>query len=469
MSDIAMLSLAEVSALLKERKVSPVELVDAVLERTAKYQSELNAYITLLDEDARAEARKMESEIVKGQKSPLHGVPIALKDLFYTKGVLTTAGSELLSDFIPEYDGTVTERLKKAGAIIMGKTNTHEWAFGPTTEDSYYGPSKNPWDSTRITGGSSGGSGVAVATGMAYMAMGSDTGGSIRIPSSMCGVVGFKPSFGLVSLYGVVPLSFNLDHPGPLARSVMDAALTMDIIAGYDEKDPCPGSYKGEVPKFAESLKGVDSLKGMVIGVPVNFYFDKTDFEVEKLVREAIKSLEDLGAEIREIEIPALESVPSASTTVLFAEAAYAHKDRFAAHADAYRPDVRARLENANRLTAVEYIEALKERERIRSAWENALKEVNVVAAPTLPITAYKIGSSKVVTRGKEEPAREMCVRHTRLANMTGGPAASVPCGFSSEGLPVGLMIMGSNLDDLTVMKVSYAFEKNNPFKFPNQ
>ena len=256
MKYITMMSIAEVSSLIKNKKISPVEVVDESLKRTNILQDKLNVYITFLADEARATAKIAEQEIMKdGPKSLLHGIPIALKDLFFTKGILTSAGSQLLADFKQDYNGTITERLHKSGSILMGKTNLHEWAFGPTNEVSYYGPSYNPWDTSRITGGSSGGSAVAVASGMAYMAMGTDTGGSIRIPAALCGVVGFKPTFGLASLYGIVPLSFNLDHPGPLTRSVIDAAITMDIITGYDLKDPCPRRYKGGEHKLCRSFK----------------------------------------------------------------------------------------------------------------------------------------------------------------------------------------------------------------------
>jgi len=467
MKDITMTSIAELSSLIKNKKISPVEVVDESLKRTNLLQDKLNAYITFLADEARATAKIAEQEIMKdGPKSPLHGIPIALKDLFYTKGILTSAGSQLLANFKPDYDATITERLRNSGAILMGKTNLHEWAHGPTNEDSYYGPSRNPWDTSRITGGSSGGSAVAVATGMAYMAMGTDTGGSIRIPSALCGTVGFKPTFGLASLYGIIPLSLTLDHPGPLTRSVIDAAITMDMITGYDAKDPCRTKYKGKNTNFAKALKGVDKLDGMTIGIPSNFYFDKVDYEVENLVKNAISALEQLGATVKYIKIPYLDIVPSISTIIMCAESAFIHKDRLIAHPDGYKPDVKARLEQGKNYFAIDYISALQDRERVINAWNEALSQVDAVVTPTLPITAFKIGSISVSTRGKEEPAREMCIRHTRFANTTGCPALTVPCGLTPEGLPAGIMIMGHTHDDLTVLKIGYAYEKKNPYIF---
>jgi aspartyl-tRNA(Asn)/glutamyl-tRNA(Gln) amidotransferase subunit A len=439
------------------------------LKRTEALQGKLNAYIYLMADEARKAAKTAESEVKKNYKGPLHGIPVALKDLYYTKGIPTTGGSGLMVDFRPDFNGTIVQRLIDSGAVIMGKTNTHEWAFGPTTEESFFGPSRNPWNPKKITGGSSGGSAIAAATGMAYVAMGSDTGGSVRIPSAFCGTVGFKPTYGLASLNGIIGLSLNLDTPGPLTRSVMDAALAMDAYAGPDPLDPCPGRLSGPFPKFAESLKGVDNLKGKVIAVPTNFFFDKTDYEVEKLVMKGVEAMKALGAEVRYMKIPGVERVTEVSTVILFAEAAHAHQERFAKYPDKYQPGVRARLEQGGAYKAVEYINALQEREKIMADWESALTGIHGVVAPTCPIPAYDIGLPspwKIQTRGKTEEGRAMCTLHTRLANTAGCPALSVPCGLTSEGLPAGLMIMGRRGDDAGVLQLGYAYEKHNPFTY---
>ena len=465
--DITMMTIAEVSSLIKNKKISPVEVMEKSLKRTNALQDDLNAYITFLPDEAIENAKIAEHEIIKnGPKSPLHGIPIALKDLFYTKGILTSAGSKSLSDFKPDYDSTITERLYKSGAILMGKTNLDEWAFGGTGEDSYYGPCRNPWDTSRIAGGSSGGSAVVVASGMAYMAMGTDAGGSVRIPSALCGVVGFKPTYGLASLYGLISLGFTLSQPGPLTRSVMDVAITMDLITGYDPKDPCRSRYKGKHTNFTEELKGVDNLKGLIIGVPNNFYFDKVDYEIEKLVKNSILALKQLGATMKYINISHLDIVQNVSNIIANSEAACIHKDKLAAHPDEYKPDVKARLEQGMKYSAIDYITASQKREKIISAWNEALSHVDVVVTPTLPITAFKIGSTTVFTRGKEEPVVGILARHTQFANVTGCPALTVPCGLTPAGLPAGIMIMGRNHDDLTVMKVGYAYEKHNPYTF---
>ena len=466
-NDITMMTMAEVASLIKAGKISPVEVVDACLKRTEALQGKLNAYVYLMADEAKKAAKRAESEVKKNYKGPLHGIPIALKDLYYTKGIPTTGGSGLMADFRPDFNGTIVQRLIDAGAIIMGKTNTHEWAFGPTTEESFFGPSRNPWNPKKHPGGSSGGSAIAAATGMAYVGMGSDTGGSVRIPSAMCGTVGFKPTYGLASLNGIIGLSYTLDTPGPLTRSVMDAALAMDAYAGPDPLDPCPGRLSGPFPKFAESLKGVDNLKGKVISVPTNFFFDKTDHEVEKLVMKGVAAMKELGAEVRYIEIPSLELVPEVSTVILFSEAAHYHQERFAKFPNKYQPGVKARLEQGGAYKAVEYIDALKGREKIMADWERALTGIDGVVVPTCPIPAYDIGLPapwNIQTRGKTEGGRAMLTHHTRLANTAGIPAMSMPCGLTSEGLPVGLMIMGRRSDDVGVLRLGYAYEKHNHF-----
>ncbi len=465
MQDITMISLAQAAELVRTGKVSPVELVEACLKRTENLQGELNAYITLLADEARAAAKKAEKEVKTGYKGPLHGIPVALKDLFNLKGVRVTAGSELMLGNIPDWDSTVVARLKAAGAIIMGTLNTHEWALGPTNEESYFGPSRNPWDAKKIPGGSSGGSAVAVATGMVYMAMGTDAGGSISIPSAMCGSVGLKPNNGRVSLYGMVPISFNLDHPGPMTRSVLDAAITMDALTGPDPLDPCPGRLDDATTNYATALAGVKDLRGRIIGLPTNFFFDKTNDEIEKLLRAAVEVLKELGATIKEIHVPDLETVPATTATIMFCEAAYAHQQRFAAHSDKYTPGVRQRIEKGLKITALDYINALKERERVKASWAETTEGLDAVVVPTTPITAYDIGTWELEIKGKMEDARTMCGYHTRLANLTGAPALSVPCGFSG-GLPVGMMLLGRYKGEGELLAVAHAYEQARPFKY---
>lgn len=464
--DVAAMPLWRASMLLEKRELSPVDLVEASLRQIERFQPRVNAFITVVADKALERARELEAELVEGKRrGPLHGIPVALKDLFYTKGLRTTAGSLILADFVPDHDSAVAEKLNAAGAILIGKTNTHEFAFGPTTESSYFGPTRNPWNTTRISGGSSGGSGAAVAAGMAYMAMGTDTGGSIRIPASLCGVVGFKPSYGTVSLFGTIPLSFSLDHAGPLARSVMDIALTLDVISGYDERDPF--SARTAVGSFAEVLRLEEdgALAGITVGIPTGYFYEKLDPEVEALVRNGIGRLADAGALLEELKIPGVQEVPRVTSTIMFAEAACYHRQYLATRARDYQADVRWRLERGSKIGVCDYIEAVREARRLARAYEKVLETVDVVVVPTVPVPAYELGKTTIAVGGTEEPGRELLVRNTRLGNLTGAPALSLPCGLTAEGLPAGLQIMGRFGDDATVLRVGHAFEKRSSWR----
>ncbi len=465
MQDLSMLTLAQAAGLVEKGEVSPVELTEACLKRIAALDGQLNGYITLLAEEALTKAKQAEKEVKTAYKGPLHGIPIALKDLFNLAGVRVTAGSGLMLDNIPDWDATAVARLKAAGAVILGTTNTHEWALGPTNEESHFGPSRNPWDAKKIPGGSSGGSAVAVATGMAYMAMGTDAGGSISIPSAMCGSVGLKPTNGRVSLYGMLPISFNLDHPGPMTRSVLDAAITMDCLTGPDPLDPCPGRLSDPATHYA-TIKDLKNLSGKTVGVPANFFFDKTSPEIAKLVRAAIDAIKELGAAVKEIHIPDLATVPATTATIMFCEAAYAHQERFLQHADQYTPGVKQRIEKGLKITALDYINALKERERVKASWAKTMEGIDAVAVPTTPVTAYDIGTWQLEINGQTEDARTMCGYHTRLANLTGVPALSVPCGFTAEGLPAGLMLLGRYKGEQELLEIGWAYEQARPFKY---
>ncbi len=469
MEDITMMSIEKVSKMIESREISPVDLVEACIARTEKLQPELNAYVYFMADEARIAAKNTEEEIKNGHyKGKLHGIPIALKDLYYTKGIPTTASSNVLRDFRPEYNGTVVQRLIDAGAIIMGKTNTHEFAFGPSTEESCFGPTHNPWNPKKIPGGSSGGSAVAAATGMAFVGMGTDTGGSIRIPSHMSGTVGFKPSYGLISLYGVIPMCTATDHPGPLCRSVADAAITVDSITGTDLLDPCQEPIIGEPTHFYDEICKVNDLKGKVIGVPTNFFLEKTDYEVERVFCEGVERLKALGAEIKQIEVPLLELLDETGDCIVFCGTAFTHKDMFPKYKDKYQDGVAKNLEAGGKYTAVSYLQALQDRERIRQSWGDVMKELDAVVVPTCPIEAYDIGLPSpwlVQSRDKMEYGKQMCSRHTRLSSLTGSPALSLPIGLTKNNLPVGLMVMGRRNDDLGVLSVGAAYEKH--YEYP--
>ncbi|MFQ5861006.1 MAG: amidase, partial [Dehalococcoidia bacterium] len=300
-TELCYLSIAELAPLLAGRQLSPVELVTALLERTEHLEPTLNSYITLLRDEALEAARQTERELAAGEpKGPLHGIPIALKDIIYTRGIRTTGGSKILADFVPHHDATCWTRLREAGAILMGKLNCHEFAWGATSVNPHYGDAHNPWDPSRITGGSSGGSGSAVASGEAVAALGTDTGGSIRMPGSLCGIVGLKPTYGRVSRFGVIPLSWSLDHIGPMCRTVEDCAIMLQALAGHDPRDP--GSRNEPVPDYRQALTG--DIAGLRIGVPREFFYDGLHPEVEQAVRQALKALEGLGARLEEVSTP---------------------------------------------------------------------------------------------------------------------------------------------------------------------
>lgn len=468
---MTMRSIEQMSALIEAKELSPVELTEACLSRIQKQNHNLNAYIYVGAEEACAAAKKAEHEITAGNyRGKLHGIPVAYKDLYYTKGMPTTACSEVLRDFVPDHSATVVERMAQAGAICLGKTNTTEFAFGPTNEESCFGPARNPWDPNKISGGSSGGSAVAAASGMAYVAMGSDSGGSIRIPAALCGAVGFKPTLGLVSSYGIVPLSFSMDTPGPICRSVADVAIVMDAITGTDERDPCPFAVKGAPTRFYEAIANIRDLSGKVLGIPTNFFFDRTDYEVERVFREAVDRLRALGAEIREITVPGLDLIPETSTNLMFPEAAWAHRKWYPVCRDLYQKDIPPRIELGLSITATQYIEAQKCREQIIAAWETALCGFDAVLVPTCPIEAFDIGLGApwhVVTRGNQEEGKPTLTYHTRLSNMTGAPALSVPAGLTKNGLPVGMMIMGKRHRDCDVLSIGLAYERNFPYPVP--
>lgn len=469
MKDLTMMTVSQVSGLIRQRKVSPLEIVEEAIAVTHRLQGTLNPYITFLEEDARVQAAKLTVDMPKDlENQPLYGLPVGLKDLFYTKGILTSGACELYSGFIPAYDATVTARLKQAGAVIMGKLNLQELACGAAGNLSYYGPMRNPYDPAMISGGSSGGCAIAVATGMNYISMGSDTGGSIRIPAAMCGVVGFKPSHGLLSLYGVMPMSGTMDHAGPLTRSVMDAAIVMDAITGFDPLDPGCNSYTGQPTAFARQLQAVDRLDGVKIGVPENYFFEKTDIAVEKRVREAIGALEDLGATILPVRVDHIADLPQVSFDLMIAEAARNYRDAITQEPCRITKSIRDRLALGLEVSAIAYLDALERRRQMIRQWEDIMKQVDVVVCPTLPLTAFPIeGDHRIILQGQEEDAVKMCTHYTRFANVIGIPALTVPVGLAENGLPVGMMLMGAAREDFSVLKVGYAYEKHFPFRYP--
>ena len=445
------LSVAEAGRLIRRRELSPVELTQACLQRIERLDGRINAFITVTGEQAIAAARQVEAEIAGGShRGPLHGIPVGLKDIFGVANVRMTGGSKILAENVATEDSVATTRLKAAGAVFLGKLNLHEFAFGATGINPHYGPARNPWDAERITGGSSSGSGAAVAGGECPAALGTDTGGSIRIPASLCGIVGLKPTYGRVSKRGVLPLSWSLDHVGAMTRTVADAAIFLQAIAGYDEGD---GSSTGEpVPDYNAAPNG--GLRGLRVGVPREFFFENVDPEVEKSVQSAIGVLGELGAIVTEVEVPLIAEIPGALTAMMLPEALAYHQKWMAERPDDYGDDVRYRLELGSGYLAVHYVQAQRLRGIAVEAWrQDVFPKVDLVATPTTPVTARPISEGDLQVTFS-------LIRFTNLFNFLGVPAISLPCGFSTEGLPIGLQLAGRWWDEGTMLRAAHAYEQ---------
>ena len=450
-------SAGTLSRLVQSKEVSPVDIIDAHLARIEATEPMLNSFITLLPEEARAAARRAEQEIQSGNyKGPLHGIPVALKDLFNTGGVRTTSGSRIFDNFIPERDCTVAARFHQAGAILLGKLNMHQFAYGPTGENPDYGHMHNPWDLDLITGGSSGGSGSAAAAGQCTITTGSDTGGSIRIPAALCGIVGLKPTYGLVSRYGLTPLSWSLDHPGPMVRTVEDAALSMNAIAGYDPNDVA--SARVEIPDYTTALTG--DVRGLRIGVVKEYFEAPLDPEVDRSVRDAIGVLESMGAVVTEVSFPMFNDSQAISGAILMSEAAAYHRDLLASDGEKLYPPVRVRLEAGLFVSAADYLRAQQARSLFDRQARELLEHVDLLAGPTEPVTAPLLLAERVQAGEREVGTTGALTQYTRPYNLTGFPAISVPCGFSEAGLPMALQLAGRPFDELTVLRAAHAYEQ---------
>jgi aspartyl-tRNA(Asn)/glutamyl-tRNA(Gln) amidotransferase subunit A len=454
------LTLEGAAALVRERRVSPAELTDACLARIEAVEPRLNAFVTVTADIARAQAREAGDEIAAGRyRGPLHGIPVAVKDLFATKGVRTTAGSRILADWIPDEDATVVRHLREAGAVLLGKLGMHEFAYGVSSVNPHFGDVHNPWDTTKIPGGSSGGSAVAVAAGEAYVTLGSDTGGSIRIPASLCGCVGLKPTFGRASLFGAVPLAWSLDHPGPLARTVRDVAVATAAVAGFDPRDPI--SADRPVPDF---LAGIDvGPQTLRIGVPTDHVWDECDPAIAKAVRAAIDALARAGAEVIEIRWPRAAEYAKASSAVLGVEARAYHEGTFPGRSADYGPLIRSRLASQGDVDALTYARSMKLLLESRAgAADRDLDGVDVLAMPTVPSRAWTIEEAKDLPRPSE------WTRITRIFDLTGQPAISVPCGIDPDGIPIGLQFAARMWDEAAVLRAARAYELvRGPFPLP--
>lgn len=466
-TDLAFASISEIARLFRKRKLSPIELTKLMLSRISKLDVRLNSFITVTPELALEQAKQAEREL-SGRKSsrdrgPLHGIPISMKDNIYTRDVRTTAGAKILAKFVPQHDATVVTQLKEAGVVMLGKTNMHEFAYGVTSDNPHFGPVHNPWDVSRIPGGSSGGSAASVAAGLCFGSIGTDTGGSVRIPAALCGIVGLKPTLGRVSVDGVVPLSPRLDCVGPLARSVHDAALLLE---------PVLPRVKGEPGSLALE-KSAATFRDVTMGIPKEFAPDPVSIDVHLAFEEAVRVLKKLSVKCKDVSLPLLRDTEDAGNQIAWAEAAHYHQQAgwFPSRAADYGEDVRSRLEMGTKISAITYLAALEVREKFIQQFHLTLDDENLdaVIVPTTPVAAPKIGQEIVRIGDVEHSSRALLLRNNRPANLAGIPAVSVPCGLTPEGLPVGLQLIGAVADEYLLLQIARAFERAQPqFRRPS-
>ncbi|GAA0453854.1 amidase [Alkalibacillus silvisoli] len=461
MTELYSMTAHELAPLIETKQLSPVELMENMMSRVNQVEQEVNAYITILEEQALEQARHAEAEIMNGlYKGALHGIPIGIKDNYYTKGVRTTSGSKFFQDLTPDYTATVVKKLLCAGGIMTGKLNMHEFGGGLTNTNPFYGDVRNPWDLERTPGGSSGGSSAALAAGLSTLATGTDTFGSIRVPAALTGTYGLKPTYGLVSGYGVAPLAWSMDHPGPMARSVTDLALMLNHMVGYDHDDP--GSIKAPSANYLKNLsKGV---KGVKVGVP-NFYLNNLDPEVKDAFQTAMSTFEQLGAEVKDISIPELNLSTYAGYLVTIGEGSGYHYSRLRNQPEDFASDVRIFFNTGTLTTTPQYVMAQQVRRALTDAFKKAFEDVDVIASPMTPYPAPRFQDHWV------EQNLEIIndfMPFTAPAATTGIPSLAVPMGLSSNGLPLGLQLMSNHLTEKLLLQVGSAFENNslasNPF-----
>jgi aspartyl-tRNA(Asn)/glutamyl-tRNA(Gln) amidotransferase subunit A len=458
-ASLAYASISDIGKLYRRRKLSPVELTRFLLDRIARLNPRLNAYLALNSEIALKEAAAAESALcAKSQRKssrdlgPLHGIPLSLKDNLYTAGLRTTGGSKFLRDFLPLEDAAVVTSLKNSGAIFLGKTNLHEFAYGVTSNNPHFGPVRNPWDLNRIPGGSSGGSAAALAAGLCYGSIGTDTGGSVRIPASLCGVVGLKPGLGRVSTDGAIPLSTTLDFVGPMARTVADVALLFNAIASREKTKRRPRSTRG---------------LHLRLGVPKHFFLDVVSPDIQQAFESSLVTLKKLGIKLKEVTLPYLKETEHAGNQIAWAEATHYHQQAgwYPLHAADYGEDVRSRLEMGEKVSALEYLRALDLRDKFIAGFHLALleNEVDALVTPTTPIAAPLLGEETISIAGKDHPTRALLLRLNRPANLGGLPAISVPCGLTPAGLPVGLQFLAALNAESLLLDLASSFEQSHP------
>lgn len=447
----------ELGKLIASRKLSPVELAAATVRQIERTQPILNAYLERFTNEFTTAAGVAEKEIAAGRyKGPLHGIPIGLKDLVDVEGHLTTGGSVALQAPAAEADATVTRKLREAGALITGKLNMVEFAFGFSSVNPHTGDVKNPWNVERVAAGSSSGSAAAVAVGAAAMAIGSDTGGSVRMPAAACGITGLKPTYGVVSRAGVLDLSWSSDHVGPMCRTAVDCSLMMNAIAGHDSCDPA--SANRNIPDFTSELdRGVDGLR---IGVPADYFFDDVDPEISAAVMEAVRLLQSEGAELTEIAMPWVGLGRAINVAILIPEAAAAHQALLSERGDLYSPAVRHRLEAGLDIKAVDYIYAQRARSKFCHQMADAMRGVDILITPTVPIQTPTLAETTPPDGSPFSPSGGDFPNFTGVFNATGQPSLSLNCGFTSDGMPIGMMISGKPFFDAQVLGIAHAYQR---------
>lgn len=443
------LTIRELKAHYQNKEFSPVEVTNYYLERINQNQ-DLNTYITVCAEQALKQAEIAEKRFLADELTGvLEGIPLSYKDNLYTKGIRTTSGSKIEENFIPDTDAGAFRILQREGAVNLGKTNLHEYAFGITSNNPFYGPVRNPWNREYTPGGSSGGSGAAVAASLCAASIGTDTGGSVRIPAASCGVVGLKPTYNLVDATGVTNISWSIDHVGPLTRNVDDLAIMMEALTGLS---------------YSENLQ--EDIRGLRVGVPSSYFNEHIDKESLSLYKQALDNLESLGAVLIDIDVPFAAEDLALVFTLAIAEAGFVHENSFHHAIDQFGADVRAAVEASRSFSALDYIKALKRKAEITEQFENLFKQIDVLATPTLPDTAQKIGVDEFEIAGRREPTFDAMIRYPSVFNLTGHPALSIPIGLTEKGLPAGLQLAAASFNEKTLIRAGYAYEQSFLKKF---
>ena len=461
--DFLKMTISELAPKIRNKEISPVELIEAALTEADRLQPKLNSFITLLHEQAMDQARESETALSRGDyRGPLHGIPIGLKDNLATAGITTTVGSKVLANHVPDEDAEVVIRCRDAGAIFIGKENLEEFAAGATSNNPHYGAVHNPWELDHVPGGSSGGGGANVASGVTFASLGTDLGGSVRLPGTFCGVVGLKQTYGRVSQRGLMVTSFNGDHIGPMTRSVADSALLLQVLAGNDPLDP--SSVPVPVPDYNAYLgKG---LKGLKMGVPSNHFFDLLDEEVEAAVRGSVAALEELGAELLEVSLPAMEYIGAMRISAL-ADGVVTHEPYLKNHRESYGPDVLYRTIPGQFVLGKDYSKSLKVQRMIQEEYLRVMHQVDFLVTPTAPVPAPRIDATHVNINGEDHrvrgPGSGFISRNTSPLNAVGLPAISVPCGVNHAGLPIGVQFITAPFEEGLLFQVADSYEKTSP------